>query len=198
MKKKMYVQVPVTGRDWDEACEEAKKLAAAVEMSGEWLALTPFDLSIEKTATPEVAMPRCIEALLMCDALLLHPANDGIEYGKPLPSRGCMLEALTAMTYDIPIYTMEADGPEKVPEYNVARIPNPLISTFLRGLFFIYAFKENDAHYHGGTSIGGNTRSLAEQVATEMAGTDNAHNVLTAALNIYELTKSWKGYGHNN
>ena len=171
MKKKMYVQVPVTGRDWDEACEEAKKLAAAVEMSGEWLAMTPFDLGIEKTATPEVTMPRCIEALLTCDALLLHPANADPEYGKPLPSRGCMVEALTAMTYDIPIYTMEADGPEEVPEYNVARIPNPLISTFLRGFFFIYTFKENDAHYHGGTSIIEEVMSLVMQVAADMAGT---------------------------
>lgn len=197
MKKKMYVQVPVTGRDWDEACEEAKKLAAAVEMSGEWLAVTPFDLGIEKTATPEVAMPRCIEALLMCDALLLHPANGGAEYGKPLPSRGCMAEALTAMTYGMPIYTMEADGLEEMPDYNVARIPNPLIGTFLRGLFFIYAFKENDAHYHGGTSIGGDAWSLVKQVATEMAGTGNVHNVLTTAQKICEFVKSGKD-GHNN
>ena len=193
----MYVQVPVTGRDWDEACEEAKKLAAAVEMSGEWLAVTPFDLDIKETATPEVAMPRCIETLLMCDALLLHPANGDAGYGKPLPSRGCMVEALTAMTYDIPVYTMAADGLEEMPEYNVARIPNPLIGTFLRGLFFIYAFKENDAHYQGGTSIGGNAWSLVKQVATEMAGTSYAHDVLTTAQKICEHVKSGKD-GHNN
>lgn len=198
MKKKMYVQVPVTGRDWDEACEEAKKLAAAVEMSGKWLAVTPFDLGIEKTATPEVALPQCIATLLACDALLLHPANDDTEYGKPLPSRGCMVEALTAMTYDMPIYTMEADGLEEMPEYNVARIPNPLIGTFLRGLFFIYTFKENDAHYHGGTSIGGDAWSLVKQVAVEMAGTGNVHNVLTMAQKICEFVKSGKGNGHNN
>lgn len=197
MKKNMYVQVPVTGRDWDEACEEAKKLAAAVEMSGEWLAVTPFDLGIEKTATPEVAMPRCIEAMLMCDALLLHPANDGAEYRKPLPSRGCMVEALTAMTYGMPIYTMEADGLVEMPGYEVARIPNPMIGTFVRGIFFIYAFKENDAHYRGATSIGGNAWSLAEQVAADMAGTGNAHNVLMMAQKICEFMKSGK-YGHNN
>lgn len=171
MKKKMYVQVPVTGRDWAEAREEAKKLAEAVKSSGEWEAVTPFDLHLAEDATPEVAIPRCIEAMMMCDALLLHPANDDMELGKPLPSRGCMVEALTAMTYDIPIYTMGADGPEEMPDYDVTKIPNPLIATLVKGYLMICTYRENPKEYYGGTSIVGNIKALAVQVA--MAMTEN-------------------------
>ena len=124
----VYVQVPVTGRPWAEALREADARCRAVEAAGH-VAVNPLRLVHNEAngadganEAPETmaptreatarAMGRCVEALLGCDALLLHPAAaDTNEDPKEIRySRGCRTEALAAITYGLRVLTLSDEG----------------------------------------------------------------------------------------
>lgn len=121
----VYVQVPVTGRPWAEALREADARCRAVEAAGH-VAVNPLRLVHNEAngadEAPETmaptreatarAMGRCVEALLGCDALLLHPAAADT---KECPtevrySKGCRTEALAAITYGLRVLTLSDEG----------------------------------------------------------------------------------------
>lgn len=124
----VYVQVPVTGRPWAEALREADARCRAVEAAGH-VAVNPLRLVHNEAngadganEAPETmaptreatarAMGRCVEALLGCDALLLHPAaSDTGEDPKEMRySKGCRTEALAAITYGLRVLTLSDEG----------------------------------------------------------------------------------------
>lgn len=138
---KIYVQVPITGRAIDEARKEAAELAAKVRDAGHE-AVTPFDLGIAEDAKSQQALPRCIEALLACDALLLHPANGERTVDGDLPSRGCMVEALAAMTYHLGIYVAEDGEIRRADMGEITLTPIPLIMDYAESILFVRNYEK--------------------------------------------------------
>ena len=119
---KVYVQVPVTGREWKEALREADALSEKVVAEGHE-AVNPLRLmdngqsGAPETIAPSAsetarAMGRCVEALLGCDALLLHPAatDTGECPTEVRYSKGCRTEALAAITYGLRVLTLSEEG----------------------------------------------------------------------------------------
>lgn len=110
-KKWMYVQVPIAGRDYEEAKMEVLRRAELVENAG-FLAMTPFEVVNYPNAPTGEAMGKCIGELLSCDAILAHPwaeRNRRGEEGAPY-SKGCALELLAAAIYGVEIYELNDDG----------------------------------------------------------------------------------------
>lgn len=94
---RVYVQVPIAGRDYEEAKEEAIQRAFLVERVG-FDTLMPFEVVDDPDVPVNKAMGECIEELLKCDAILAHPwavRNRGVKEGAPY-SKGCALELLAA------------------------------------------------------------------------------------------------------
>ena len=119
---KVYVQVPVTGREWKEALREADALSEKVVAAGHE-AVNPLrlmdngQLEAPETIAPSAsetarAMGRSVEALLGCDALLLHPAAaDTKECSTEVRySKGCRTEALAAITYGLRVLVLSEEG----------------------------------------------------------------------------------------
>lgn len=180
---KIYVQVPVTGRAIDEARKEAAELAAKVREAGHE-AVTPFDIGIAEDATSQQALPRCIEALLACDALLMHPANANRSTDVDLPSRGCMVEALTAITYHLGIYVAE-DGEIRPACMNeITLTPIPLIMDYAESILFVrqYGTKGLDNNNIDGTCTAvGNMISLGLQIGDSATKNKSIRNVVRVA-----------------
>lgn len=112
----MYIQVPITGRDIEDARNEAKYLKQSVEMFG-YEAVTPFDFGIPENATTPEAMGKCIEELLKCDAILIHDYACDVWTGldEKVHSKGCRAEALVALSYGMKTYVLPDYGePEEV------------------------------------------------------------------------------------
>lgn len=180
---KIYVQVPITGRAIDEARKEAAELAAKVREAGHE-AVTPFDLGIAEDATSQQALPRCIEALLACDALLLHPVNVGRTTDEDLPSRGCMVEALTAMTYHLGIYVAEGGKIRRANMGEITETPMPLIMDYAESISFIrhYGKKELDNNDIDGTcSIVGSTFKLGLQLGDSVTKSEGFRDMVRIA-----------------
>lgn len=184
---KIYVQVPITGRALDEARKEAAELAAKVREAGHE-AVTPFDLGIAEDATSQQALPRCIEALLACDALLLHPANGGRTVDGDLPSRGCMVEALTATAYHLEIYIEEDGKIRRARMDEITLTPIPLIMDYAGSILLVCSYgpkgQKGDKVNSSCMSVG-STLALALQLGNFAQQNkivrkivQNAHNIL--------------------
>lgn len=109
--KVMYIQVPIAGRNYEEAKKEAQQRALIAENAG-FYTLTPFQVVDDPDVPVSKAMGECIEELLKCDAILAHPwaeRNRIGEEGDPY-SKGCALELLAAAIYGIEIYELNDDG----------------------------------------------------------------------------------------
>ena len=180
---KIYVQVPITGRALDEARKEAAELAAKVREAGHE-AVTPFDLGIAEDATSQQALPRCVEALLACDALLLHPANVNRSTDDDLPSRGCMVEALTAMTYHLDIYVTEDDAIRRANGPEITITPIPLLMDYAKSILFVrnYGSKKQEGEEFDGTcTFVGSTSELALQLGAQARQTEIVRTIVQLA-----------------
>lgn len=183
---KIYVQVPITGRALDEARKEAAELAAKVRKAGHE-AVTPFDLGIAEDATSQQALPRCVEALLTCDALLLHPANADRSTHGDLPSRGCMAEALTAMTYHLGIYVEEDGAIRRATRGEITETPIPLIMDYAESILVVRNYgskKQEGEKFVGACSIVGSTPELALQLGTYARKSKTVQEIVQTAYNI--------------
>ena len=120
-KKWMYIQVPIAGRNYDEAKKEALHRALIAEKAG-FLAMTPFDAVNDPNAPTNKAMGKCIGELLSCNAILAHPWAERDRRGEEEApySKGCALELLAAAIYGVEIYELNDDG-ELVPATVIAR-----------------------------------------------------------------------------
>lgn len=95
-KGKLYVSLPITGRDLVSVKEHAAKVKKVWEKRG-YEVVTPFDLvpeNIEGMGEAEFyayCMGKCVEALLLCDGIVL--CNGWFE------SKGCRAECDVAEVY---------------------------------------------------------------------------------------------------
>ena len=193
---KVYVQVPVTGREWKEALREADALSEKVAAEGHE-AVNPLrlmdncQLEASETMAPSAeetarAMGRCVEALLGCDALLLHPAAADT---KECPtevrySKGCRTEALAAITYGLRVLTLSEEGrlEEDATRFHRASVVMRSLGMVSDGyLAFV------DRGEHSGSAIFGKTMGLATTLANEMANYTYIRQIVKMATAMSEL-----------
>ena len=200
---KVYVQVPVTGREWKEALREADALSEKVVAAGHeavnplrlmdngQLRIDNCQLEAPETMAPSAsetarAMGRCIEALLGCDALLLHPAaadtkecTTEVRY-----SKGCRTEALAAITYGLRVLVLsEEEGrlDEDATRYRRASVVTRSLGMVSDGYM---AFV--DRGEHTGSTTFGKTMDLAATLANEMANNPLISRIVKLATTMSE------------
>lgn len=99
-KKKIYISLPITGRDFDEVESEILYVSGVLEMKG-YRVVTPIDFDVN----PDLDKPyhellgNDIKALMECDAICLFPGWE--------KSKGCRLEHFAAKLWDKEIMEFE-------------------------------------------------------------------------------------------
>ena len=98
MRKKLYISLPISGRDLEDVKRRANTLKDSVE-SEEYIPVTPFDICPDSTLPYSELMGRDIAGLLECDAILFdYDWNE---------SRGCRAEMAIAQIYNKRIYKIK-------------------------------------------------------------------------------------------
>lgn len=99
-KKKIYISLPITGRDFDEVESEILYVSGVLEGEG-YRVVTPIDFDVN----PDLDKPyhellgNDIKALMECDAICLCPGWE--------KSKGCQLEHFVAQLWDKEIIEFE-------------------------------------------------------------------------------------------
>lgn len=88
---KVYVSIPITGRDIVAVKEEAEGYKKKYESFG-YKVITPFDVCRFQDMAYSACMGKDIEALLECDAIFLAPGW--------MSSKGCLAEYEVARVYN--------------------------------------------------------------------------------------------------
>lgn len=88
--KRVYVSIPISGNNYNEQRKHAMAVAHKLNDQGHE-AVTPFDINPSPTIDYNIAMGRCVERLLECDAIYLC---SGWKH-----SKGCNAELQVAMIY---------------------------------------------------------------------------------------------------
>lgn len=90
MKKKIYISLPISGRDIKDVESDIKSAATQIEKHG-FKAVSPLEVSPDPEAGYAGHIERGITALLGCDAVLVLPGW--------VESKGCALEMEAARIY---------------------------------------------------------------------------------------------------
>ena len=102
--KKIYISIPISGKDYQEQKSIAEKKAKELRGEGHWV-VTPFELVNENDPRQNdyaYCMGRCVEALLKCDRIMLM---DGW-----VESKGCTAEYLISFNYGLEITENDNGG----------------------------------------------------------------------------------------
>ena len=185
-KKRIYVQVPIAGRDYEEAHNEAIQRAFIAENAG-FDTVTPFQLVDDPDVPVSKAMGECIGELLKCNAILAHPWAEKDrrgEEGKPY-SKGCALELLAAAVYGIEIYELNDYGVLE-PSTVVARKVAAEVLYGLTELLWMFMSTEEK---HVSYLAKGDLFKQAVMVATTMCKNDGARSVYEIAGSFVERLK---------
>ena len=190
---KVYVQVPVTGREWKEALREADALSEKVTAAGHE-AVNPLRLmdngqsGAPETIAPSAsetarAMGRSVEALLGCDALLLHPAatDTGECPTEVRYSKGCRTEALAAITYGLRVLTLSEEGRL---EEDATRAHRSGVVMRSLGMVSDGYLAVTDRGERSGSAVFGNTMDLAALLANEMANHSHVRLIVRLATTL--------------
>lgn len=97
---RVYVQVPVTGRNFEEALRECDERCTTIAAKGHDAVnpLRVLDLPLETTSRE--AIGKCVALLMTCDAIYAHPNVTNPEDKKDISS-GCLAEACAALAYGL-------------------------------------------------------------------------------------------------
>lgn len=90
MKKKIYISLPISGRDMEDVESDCKSASAQIGKHG-FKAVSPLEVSPDPESSYAVHIGRGITALLECDAVLVLPGW--------VESKGCNLEMEAARIY---------------------------------------------------------------------------------------------------
>ena len=96
MKNRIYISLPISGRDIEDVESAIKSAAAQIEKHG-FKAVSPLEVSPDPESSYAVHIGRGITELLECDAALV--LSGWVE------SKGCALEMEAARIYDKKILT---------------------------------------------------------------------------------------------
>ena len=96
MKKKVYISLPISGRDMEAVESDCKSASAQIGKHG-FKAVSPLEVSSDPKASYAEHIGRDITALLECDAVLVLPGW--------VESKGCALEMEATRIYGKKILT---------------------------------------------------------------------------------------------
>lgn len=91
MKKKVYVSIPITGKEYKEQYNHAFNVKVLLEMKN-MEPVSPFDLVKDPHTPYSECMGHCIQALLDCDTIYMCKGWN--------QSKGCMAELQIALIYN--------------------------------------------------------------------------------------------------
>lgn len=91
IKERMYLSLPITGRNIEKVKAYAKKIKEEWVKKG-FDVVTPFEIVTDDNATYEYCMGKDITVLLKCDGIIL--CYDWFT------SKGCRLECYAAQVYE--------------------------------------------------------------------------------------------------
>lgn len=98
MKKKLYISLPISGRNLDDVKQRANVIKESV-VSDEYEAVTPFDICPDSSLPYSELMGRDIAVLMECDGILFdYDWNE---------SRGCRAEMAIARIYNIRVFKLK-------------------------------------------------------------------------------------------
>lgn len=97
---RVYVQVPVSGRNFEEALKECDERCTDIAAKGHD-AVNPLRvLDLPRDTASQEAIGRCIALLMTCDAIYVHPNVTEPENREDI-SAGCLAEASAALAYGL-------------------------------------------------------------------------------------------------
>lgn len=97
---RVYVQVPVTGRNFEEALRECDERCTVIAAKGHE-AVNPLRvLDLPRETPSREAIGKCVALLMTCDAIYAHP-NVTNPFEKEKISAGCLAEACAALAYGL-------------------------------------------------------------------------------------------------
>lgn len=97
---RVYVQVPVTGRNFEEALRECDERCTEIAAKGHE-AVNPLRVMDLPRDTPSrEAIGKCIALLMTCDAIYAHPNVTNTDDKNDI-SEGCLAEACAALAYGL-------------------------------------------------------------------------------------------------
>lgn len=95
---RVYVQVPVSGRTFDEALKVCDERCTDIAAKGHE-AVNPLRvLDLPRETASREAIGKCVALLMTCDAIYVHPSITNVK-DKEHISSGCMAEACAALAY---------------------------------------------------------------------------------------------------
>ena len=97
---RVYVQVPVTGRDFEEALRECDERCTTIAAKGHDAVNPLRALDLPRETPSREAIGKCIALLMTCDAIYAHP-NVTDQKNKEDISAGCLAEACAALAYGL-------------------------------------------------------------------------------------------------
>lgn len=100
MKKKLYISLPISGRDLEAVKQRADLIKKSI-ISEEYEGVTPFDICPDSTLPYNELMGRDIAGLMECDAVLFD-----FDWNE---SKGCRIEMAVAQNCGIPIHKIADD-----------------------------------------------------------------------------------------
>lgn len=100
---RVYVQVPVSGRDFEEALKECDERCTNIATKGHD-AVNPLRvLDLPRDTASGGAIGQCIALLMTCDAIYVHPNVTKPENREDI-SAGCLAEACAALAYGLKFF----------------------------------------------------------------------------------------------
>lgn len=100
---RVYVQVPVTGRTFEEALRECDERCETIAAKGHD-AVNPLQaLDFTKDTPSREAIGKCIALLMTCDAIYAHPNVTNPSEREKISS-GCLAEACAALAYGLKFF----------------------------------------------------------------------------------------------
>lgn len=165
---RVYVQVPVSGRNFEEALKECDERCTDIATKGHD-AVNPLRvLDLPRDTASREAIGRCIALLMTCDAIYVHPNVTEPENQEDI-SAGCLAEACAALAYGLKfIWDCKHDGGSlDAAEESGDRCAEQLVATTALYKVTPTALVLRDRHGNiFGSSIWGNLITIAGMIAT--------------------------------
>lgn len=180
---RVYVQVPVSGRNFEEALKECDERCTDIATKGHD-AVNPLRvLDLPRDTASREAIGRCIALLMTCDAIYAHPNVTEPENREDI-SAGCLAEACAALAYDLKFIwdNKHDDGSLDAAEESGDRCAEQIVTaTALYKVTPTALILRDRPGNRFGSSIWGDTITIAEMIASKIVNNANFKKVFRLA-----------------
>lgn len=180
---RVYVQVPVSGRNFEEALKECDERCTDIATKGHD-AVNPLRvLDLPRDTASREAIGRCIALLMTCDAIYAHPNVTKPENREDI-SAGCLAETCAALAYDLKFIwdNKHNDGSLDAAEESGDRCAEQAVATTALYKVTPTALILRDRPGNNfGSSIWGNSITIAVMIAEKRVNDANYEKVFRLA-----------------